>query len=110
MSVTTTDNATAVQIHRTLNDYQIRLTGDNAGPIAPPNPNNDTENSNPDNWPRNYRNVPPRRPINYNLDLSQRENSSNLVERAFIFIMLHGVWVNAVSTISTVSALWKEPY
>jgi len=50
----------------------------------------------PPNWPSDHRRIPAYRPINRNLDFSQRPPGSNNVERVIITVMLHGVWLNAV--------------
>jgi len=95
MSVTTTDNPITLQLQHVLQDYEIRLTGEgNGAPVAPVRLAIQVEN--PPGWPQNYRRVPPYRPINRNLDWEQRPDGTNPIERAFIFTMLHGVWLNAV--------------
>lgn len=101
MSATSTDNATAIQIQRTLNDYHIRLTGEDAElpEVAAPNQSVEIHSSNPAGWPQNYRNVPSYRPINRSLDRSLRPGGSNAIEQAFLYIMFRGVWLNAVSRI-----------
>ena len=97
MSVTTTANPATTQLSRTLADYDIKLTGAEAdGPPAALNPRS-SPSDNPEGWPTNFRNVPPYRPINRNLDMEERPGGSNGVERIFIAVMLHGVWLNAVS-------------
>jgi hypothetical protein len=94
MSVTTADNPTTTQLHRALDDYTIHLTGSEPEPVNS-RPEADVEN--PPNWPREYHNVPAYRPINRHLDFAERPNGSNPIERLFIYTMLSGVWLNAVS-------------
>lgn len=52
---------------------------------------------NPPNWLNNYRHVPPHRPINRNLDQSQRRVYTSLAERVFLTMMFTGLEVNVVS-------------
>jgi hypothetical protein len=96
MSVTTTDNPTTTQLQHVLQDYEIRLTVAENGAPAAPNPANAFQVENPQDWPQNYRRVPPYRPIDMNLDQEMRPRGTNPIERVFIFTMLHGVWLNAV--------------
>ncbi|ROW15910.1 hypothetical protein VPNG_02675 [Cytospora leucostoma] len=97
MSVTTSDNPVTTTIDRAvLQDYDIHLTGDD-GTVAPPNTDNQPPPaSNPPDWAAEHRGVPPYRPINTRLDRSQRPWGINPVASAFIFTMMHGVWLNAV--------------
>lgn len=105
MSVTTTDNPITTAISRdVLQDYDIHLTGDDNNDTAappdtdsrPPAPAPAAAVSNLPGWPADYRGVPPYRPINMNLDRSQRPWGGNPVGDVFVFTMLHGVWLNAV--------------
>lgn len=96
MSGTVTDD----KIQRALNDYNIHLTGrGEESSVTEPDQTVEAPMRNPENWPTNYRCVPHHRPINYNLDRSLRPDGINPVERAFIFTMLHGVWLLAVGDI-----------
>jgi hypothetical protein len=52
---------------------------------------------NPPNWPNNHRRIPPHRPINRNLDQSQRRVYTSLGERVFLTMMFTGLEVNVVS-------------
>ena len=96
MSVTTTANPTTTQLHRTLHDYTIHLTSVTDAP-EPVSAREGPALETPANWPQNYHNIPSYRAIDPNLDMEERPGGTNPVERAFIFIMLHGVWLNAVS-------------
>src|ERR1700733_6101392 len=91
MSVMTTAKSTTTQSHRALNDYTIHLTGASEQP-DPVNPREE-----PTDWPHDYHNMPAYRAIDRNLNMEERPGGTNPIERAFIFIMLHGVWLNAVS-------------
>ncbi|KAB5563072.1 hypothetical protein GE09DRAFT_1219654 [Coniochaeta sp. 2T2.1] len=109
MSATTTDNAVTTTLQADhLQDYNIRLTGGGGGDSTqlqqrPAGPNTDNRPpqqgavENPSWWDDEHRQVPPYRPVNRNLDLEQRPWGSNPVESAFVFHMLHGVWLNSVS-------------
>ncbi|KAK3685687.1 hypothetical protein B0T22DRAFT_226296 [Podospora appendiculata] len=124
MSTTTTLEPAATrteqqQIHHHLHDYSIQLTGDEetAGTLQTqqrsPSPevittdNNSTivgppPSENPPGWTDNYRQVPPHRPINTQLDREQRPWGSNGVESAFVFTMFQGVRLK-----STLAWLWN---
>jgi hypothetical protein len=95
MSVTTTSNPTTTELHRVLNDYTIHLTGVETETAV--NPRSRPTVENPENWPEDYHNVPAYRPINRHLDYEDRPGGTNPIERLFIYTMLHGVWLNAVS-------------
>lgn len=109
MSVTTTDNPITTTLQQDyLQDYNIRLTGGSSSSdnelsghqthISPPNTDNHPQAvQNPSGWYDQHRDVPPYRPVNTNLDREQRPWGSNAVESAFVFHMLHGVWLNSVS-------------
>jgi hypothetical protein len=83
-----------------LTDYHLHHS-ENQTPATQPIASDHLEadgwqHNNPDWWPTDHRRVPDYRPINRNLDRSQRPNGVNAIETAFIFIMLRGVQVNAV--------------
>lgn len=86
-----------------LRDYHIRLTGGEDSdrerqPLAPPSAENTRAPAdNPPGWYNEHRQVPPYRPVNTELDRKQRPWGSNPVESAFVFTMLHGVWLTSVS-------------
>lgn len=106
MSATTTYNPTGTELLRTLADYQLHLTGasqeHDLAAVQKSQFKRVTTGgaSQPPNWPRNYRDVPPYRPINRHLDWTERPSGSNPIEVAFVTSMLHGVWLNAVSNVS----------
>ncbi|KAK3327992.1 hypothetical protein B0T19DRAFT_179623 [Cercophora scortea] len=122
MSTTTLEPAatrTAQQGHY-LRDYSIQLTGDDDGTASTlqtqqqqrqHSPSPETSNNaittsnnseNPPGWPDDYRQVPPHRPINTQLDFEQRPWGSNGVESAFVFTMFQGVRLK-----STLAWLWN---
>ena len=57
----------------------------------------DTRAHNPPGWPDDYRRIPPHRPINRDLDQSQRRVYTSLGERVFLTVMFTGLEVNVVS-------------
>jgi len=111
MSVTTIANPTTTQLTRTLHDYNIHLTGSpsDTAPQSPetrpepPNQISAPEVENPPNWPIDYRDVPPFRPADRERDPETRPGGTHPIERAFIFTMLHGVWLNA-----TAAQTWRK--
>ncbi|KAL4892401.1 hypothetical protein BDV59DRAFT_179839, partial [Aspergillus ambiguus] len=97
MSSTTTTTRTQTSSLSVLADYELHHSGREADthsstPQEPPAANTTAQ---PTNWTRDYRRVPPFRPINRNLDQSERPAGSNSGEFVFIQAMLHGVWLNA---------------
>lgn len=64
-----------------------------------------TQVENPAWWPTNHNNVPPYRPVNYNLDRSQRPAGQNTFEFVFINGMLTGV-----CAVSGTSKLWRATF
>lgn len=54
-------------------------------------------NSQPIDWPSNHRRIPGYRPVQANLSYTERPaGNGHPAEYAFIQVMLHGVWLNAV--------------
>ncbi|EXA34302.1 hypothetical protein FOQG_14458 [Fusarium oxysporum f. sp. raphani 54005] len=79
-----------------LRDYRLHLTGQRVEQeYVEPSHENDTGSAQsvdtPANWPTQYRRIPPYRPINRNLDLSERPNGSSRAELVFVTVMLNGV-------------------
>jgi len=95
MSVTTTQNPVVYSISRTLADYDLLHSEqqiDGSQPVADPNPHPApfTE-SNPEGWETEYRRVPAYRPINYDLDFTSRNTTTNNIERFFLINMFGGI-------------------
>lgn len=65
---------------------------------------------NPDHWPNNHRRIPHYRPINRELDQSQRRVYQNTGERVFLTIMFTGVRTNVVSNFCVLSSMYELAY
>ena len=104
MSVTTT--ATATRSLSVLADYEVHHSGSEqtaSSSAAPVNPGQ------PADWPTHHRRVPNYRPANSRLDLADRPaGNGHPAEYAFIQIMLHGVWINAVCKRNTREGDWEN--
>jgi hypothetical protein len=96
MSVTTTSNPLTYATAEVLRDYDLRHSSDeldtslNSHP-APASPNN------PAHWPADHRRVPAYRPVNTQLDQSERRVYLNPIERIFVATMFTGVFLQSVS-------------
>ncbi|GFF54571.1 hypothetical protein IFM58399_09855 [Aspergillus lentulus] len=101
MATTTTTTQTSTHSLSILADYELHHSGSEEpqlserGPVSQP--------AQLANWPSNYRRLPAYRPVNHELDQSERPAGSNLGEFVFIQVMLHGVWLNA-----SVARLWRH--
>ncbi|RMJ27120.1 hypothetical protein PHISP_02006 [Aspergillus sp. HF37] len=87
-------------------DYDVRVT--NVTPTAP-STQATLENSleapshrNPPEWPDNYRRIPVHRPVNRNLDQSQRRVYTSFAEQVFLTMMFTGLEVNVIA-----NRIWK---
>ncbi|KAH7146514.1 hypothetical protein EDB81DRAFT_795400 [Dactylonectria macrodidyma] len=78
-------------LQETLQDYQIHLTGSSIEAELGALPESTPTHNNPAHWPTQYRRIPAYRPINRNLDLSERPNGANRAELLFVTVMLNGV-------------------
>ncbi|KAH8597356.1 hypothetical protein B0O99DRAFT_508123 [Bisporella sp. PMI_857] len=100
--------SSATQLQTVLQDYTIHLTGageeQKQSVTAEQQVKPEQEERLPEsrevecpwpNWPNDYRDVPTYRPINRSLDFNERPGGRHFAERAFIYTMLHGVWLNA---------------
>lgn len=97
MSVTTTQNPVAYSTLSVLADYELHHSGDSEEvAVAELSPHPVPPHEEPANWDDSHRRVPEYRPINRELDQSQRRVYNNGGERGFITVMLHGVWLQAV--------------
>ena len=99
MSVTTTSNVTTQGVIRLLADYELTHSGDDQG-AADPRVNarqRAPTRSNPGWWPTDHYGIPPHRPIDHTLDREQRPWGASPVEVAFVWTMINGVGIVAVS-------------
>lgn len=108
MSVTTTENRVYYTLQQTLQDYEVHHSNQLSHHEQSQNPHPESRAaSNPASWPTNHRNVPSYRPINRDLDFSER-GARNTAEAIFAFTMLNGVWINAVrSTLLSKKHHWS---
>ena len=101
MSVTTTSNPITYASAAVLRDYELTHSNEeldtslNTHPA--PAPNGSQESNSPATWPSEHRRVPAYRPINTELDQSERRVYQNPIERAFIGTMFSGVFLQSVS-------------
>ncbi|KAL5115929.1 hypothetical protein ACEQ8H_006151 [Pleosporales sp. CAS-2024a] len=100
MSVTTTANPTTYSLQAVLADYDLHHTQD-GGVVDPalnphPAPAATATAQNPSSWPTDqHRRVPVYRPVNTQLDQSQRRVYLSPVERVFVTIMFTGVFLES---------------
>ncbi|KAF2812728.1 uncharacterized protein BDZ99DRAFT_440068 [Mytilinidion resinicola] len=104
MSTTTTTDTTRYAAHSYLADYELHHSNHPSASDSRPNSHPDAQlaQRNPPQWPSNYRRIPPYRPINRDLDQSQRRVYTTTGERIFLFVMFTGVQVNA-----DINRLWN---
>jgi hypothetical protein len=100
MSVTTTDNPITLSLQQTLGDYEVHVTGNNrdtSREIKPPNASNTAPVAeNPPSWPQDHHRIPHHRPVNRELNWSQRPLGVQFGEQVFLHVMFTGVSLNAV--------------
>lgn len=85
----------------TLNDYRLHLTAvttqneflssPEEAPLAA------ASVGNPENWPTDFRRIPPYRPVNRNLDMSERPFGWTPAGRVIVNMMMYGVAIQSVS-------------
>lgn len=102
-AVQTSSVGHALSLDETLQDYTLHLSASSPDAVEPnaldldaPGTQIVQTHQNPPNWPTDFRRIPPYRPINHNLDLSERPNGSNTAELIFVFVMLNGVRLQSV--------------
>jgi hypothetical protein len=97
MSVTTTANPIHYNLQAVLADYDLHHTEEvDTSLNTHPNPAPPSQ-QNPSDWPTEHRRVPAYRPINTELDQSERRVYLNGIERAFVNVMFTGVFLESVS-------------
>ncbi|KAJ5661511.1 uncharacterized protein N7477_009127 [Penicillium maclennaniae] len=90
MSSTITTTTTSLSV---LADYEVHHSGEENVPTVN---HSQPQPGHPD-WPTHHRRIPAYRPANREMDLTQRPaGNGHPAEFAFIQVMLHGVWLNAV--------------
>ena len=101
MSVTTTANPLTYNVSSVLADYEIAHSDSDASLDTTLNPHPTSTSlphpEPPRDWPVDHRRIPTYRPINTELDQSQRRVYQNPIERAFIIVMFSGVFLESVS-------------
>ncbi|KAH8726890.1 hypothetical protein GQ44DRAFT_748685 [Phaeosphaeriaceae sp. PMI808] len=103
MSVTTTANPIHYNLQTVLADYDLHHTDGETDTSLNAHPTPASESSqNPSNWPTEHRRVPAYRPVNTELDQSERRVYLNGIEQAFVGVMFTGVFIE-----STVSKVWR---
>jgi hypothetical protein len=98
MSVTTTSNPLTYTTASILADYELTHSESHDLSLnSHPNPA-PRSSQNPSDWPTEHRRVPAYRPVNTQLDQSERRVYQNPIERAFIGVMFTGVFLESVSS------------
>jgi hypothetical protein len=99
MSVTTTSNPLTYATASVLADYELTHSESTESLDITLNahPNSSLHSLSPSDWPTEHRRVPAYRPVNMELDQSERRVYQNPIERAFIGVMFTGVFLEAVS-------------
>lgn len=95
MSVTTTANPIHYNLHTVLADYDLHHTEELETTLNS-HPQPSSQSQNPSDWPTSHRRVPAYRPVNTELDQSERRVYQNGIERAFIGVMFTGVFLQSV--------------
>jgi hypothetical protein len=97
MSVTTTTNPLTYNLSSVLADYDLHHTAESLDTSLNPHPAPTPPSQNPSDWPTEHRRVPAFRPVNTQLDQSERRVYQNGAERTFILVMFTGVYIESVS-------------
>ena len=95
MATTPTTTQTSTSSLSILADYELHHSGSEVPQLPERVPVSHA--AQPASWPSNYRRIPAYRPVDRELDQSERPAGSNPAEFVLIQVMLHGVWLNAVS-------------
>jgi hypothetical protein len=106
MSVTTTANPIHYNLEAVLADYDLHHTEEldtslNAHPAPPTSSTIPQSQQNPSDWPTEHRRVPAYRPVNYELDQSERRVYLNGIEQAFVGVMFTGVFLQSVRNLDS---------
>jgi hypothetical protein len=98
MSVTTTANPIHYSLQTVLADYDLHHTEEEHDTSLNAHPAPSSSQANPSSWPTEHRRVPEFRPINTELDQSERRVFLSGVEQVFVGVMFTGVYLQSVST------------
>jgi hypothetical protein len=101
MSVTTTANPTTYQLQSVLADYDLHHSAGDSQIDTSLNAHPSPSTQNPSDWPTEHRRVPAYRPVNRELDQSERRVYLHPAERVFVGIMFTGVFLESVSLIES---------
>lgn len=102
-STTTTQTVPRYSIARTLADYDLHHSEATAETKRTEEGDQNTrsdsteQGNNPSTWEREYRRVPPHRPVNRELDVASRSITLNGVETFFVYNMFNGIRIVEVS-------------
>ncbi|KAL2352243.1 hypothetical protein BJ546DRAFT_850069 [Cryomyces antarcticus] len=113
MSVTTTADSARYSTLSYLADYELHHSGSTNHVAPQPNAHPDPRRSdpsssthsdtptlpNPIDWRTDHRRIPPYRPINRELDQSQRRVYTSVLERVFITVMFMGMFLQNISQV-----------
>jgi hypothetical protein len=122
MSVTTTANPIHYTLESVLADYHLHHTEElDTSLNTHPAPSSSQTPRTPSDWPTEHRRVPAYRPVNTELDQSERRVYLNGIERAFVGVMFTGVFLESVGVqmcdcmtkvvligVQTVAQLWRS--
>jgi hypothetical protein len=96
MSVTTTANPVTYSLQTVLADYDLHHTEEEIDISLNTHPAPSGSHQNPSSWPTEHRRVPEYRPINTELDQSERRVYLSGVEQVFVGVMFTGVFLESV--------------
>ncbi|KAH7406222.1 hypothetical protein DE146DRAFT_651088 [Phaeosphaeria sp. MPI-PUGE-AT-0046c] len=105
MSVTTTANPVHYSLETVLTDYHLHHSEEGLDTSLNAHPAPAASGHNPSSWPTEHRRVPAYRPVNRELDQSERRVYLSGVERVFVGVMFTGVFLE-----STMSKLWRGSF
>jgi hypothetical protein len=98
MSVTTTANPVHYSLQTVLADYDLHHTDEGVDTSLNAHPAPSASQQNPSSWPTEHRRVPEFRPVNTELDQSERRVYLSGIEQVFVGVMFTGVYLESVST------------
>lgn len=123
MSVTTTANPLHYSLETVLTDYHLHHSEEEELDTSlNTHPAPTTSGQNPSSWPTEHRRVPAYRPVNRELDQSERRVYLSGVEQVFVGVMFTGVFLESVSIhcdngffahadiVWTISKIWRGSF